>query len=124
MTYDEAINTIAERYTQGDFPGWTMTDPDCAQMRRDLGNGAYEFVELFAYHDGTVALHHEEIDLDDYEWEDVLHYGSFYHENEEELLLQPREILSEYVFEQTCSMERYGFTPDMFDEYLKIVKEG
>ena len=124
MTYDEAVNKIVECYRNGEFPGWTMTDPDCAQMRRDLGNGTYEFIELFSYTDRAVALYHEEIDLNDYELADVLFYGSFYHENQDELLGQPREILSEYMFEQTCSMEGYGFTPEMFDEYLKIVKEG
>lgn len=123
MTYDDAVNEIVERYRHGEFSGWTMTDADSAQMRRDKGNGEYEFIELFLLPDRFVALNHDWINLDDYEHEDIRFYCLPYHTDEAELFAQPREILSEYLFEQTGGMEFYGTANDTFKRYLKIVKE-
>lgn len=126
MTYNEAVNTILEYYMLGDFPGWTMTDPDSAQMRRITKDGRYEFVELLKTTDpdsNTVVFYHEFIDLEEYSEGDLWFYGSAYYENEEGLEAQGADIAAECMFEQTSTADAWGSPYDMLELYLRNVRE-
>lgn len=122
MTYDDAVNTIVERYRNGEFPGWTMTDPDSAQMRRDRGSGLYEFVELIDA--GDVLFSHDTIDLDNFTEKGLwAYFGSIYYENEHAFKNQGPEIAAECIFESARYCPSYGSPDEMLKLYLKIVKE-
>lgn len=125
MTYDDAVNKIVECYRNGEFPGWTMTDSDSAQMRR-VKDGRYEFVEML-YVNGTkntVAFYHEFIDLDDYTEGELWFYGSLYYADKEEFEGFGADIAAECVYEQTRSIDALGSPDKMLELYLKNVKEG
>ena len=66
MTYNEAVNIISEKYTLGNFPGWTMCDFDRAEMWRTAKDGRYEIVELMKLdEDGSnTAVSHTYFDPD------------------------------------------------------------
>lgn len=66
MTYNEAVNIIYEKYTLGNFPGWTMCDFDRAKMWRRAKDGRYEFVELVKLDedDSNTAVSHTYFDPD------------------------------------------------------------
>ena len=126
MTYNEAVSTILEYYMLGDFSGWTMTDPDSAQMRRITKDGRYEFVELRETTDpdsNTVVFYHEFIDLEDYSEGELWYYGSMYYANKEDFDEQGADIAAECVFEQTPTADAWGSPRDMLELYLRNVRE-
>ena len=126
MTYDEAVNTIVEYYMLGDFPGWTMTDTDSAQMRRIAKDGRYEFVELCdtTHPDSnTVVFYHEFIDLEDYSEGELWFYGSVYYETKEEFESLGADIAAECVFEETSTADAWGNPEDMLALYVKTAYE-
>ena len=122
MTYDDAVNTIYDHYLLGDFPGWTMTDPDSAQMRRITEDGQYEFVELIDA--GDVLFSHDTIDLDSFTEKGLwAYFGSMYYENEHAFKNQGPEIAAECIFESARYCPSHGSPDEMLELYLKIVKE-
>lgn len=126
MTYDEAVNTILEYYMLGDFPGWTMTDTDSAQMRRIVNDGRYEFVELLDTTDpdlNIVVFYHEIIDLEEYSEGELWFYGSMYYATKEDFEDQGADIAAECVFEQTSTSEAWGNPEDMLALYVKTARE-
>lgn len=124
MTYDEAVGTILEYYQLGDFSGWTMTDPDSAQMRRNCDDGRYEFIELTENWDGGAVIHHDTISLDDYSEGELWFFGSAYYETKEQFESQGADVMAECVFEQIYwNVEDYGDPGKMLNEYLEIVRE-
>ena len=124
MTYDEAVGTILVEYYQlGDFPGWTMTDPDSAQMRRNCDDGRYEFIELTENWDGGAVIHHDTFRLDDYSEGELWFFGSAYYETKEQFESQGADVIAECVFEQLYwNVEDYGEPRKMVDKYLEIVR--
>lgn len=125
MTYDDAVNKIVECYRNGEFPGWTMTDPDSAQMRRNCEDGHYEFVELTENWDGGAVIHHDTVSLDDFSEGELWFFGSAYYETKEQFESQGADVMAECVFEQKYwNVESYGNPQKMLKKYLKIVKEG
>lgn len=127
MNYDEAVSTIRERYIRGDFPGWTMTDPDSAQMRRITKDGRYEFVELRNTTDpdsNTVVFYHEFVDLKEHSEGELWFYGSAYYETKEEFESLGANIAAECVLEETSTADAWGNPEDMLTLYVKTAKEG
>ncbi len=123
MTYDEAVNTILEYYMLGDFPGWTMTDTDCAQMRRLNEERGYEFIQLTKNWDGSAIIHHDFIRLSDYPMEEQQDACSSYYNDLDFSGLEP-PIIAECIFEQTYwNVADYGEPRKMLNEYLEIVRE-
>ena len=121
MTYDEAVNTILEYYMLGDFPGWTMTDPDSAQMRRITKDGKFEFIDF-----QNLAIFHNVINLDDYSDGELWFYGSMYYDTPDEFEAQGAAIMAECVFEQTpanVSNDAEGDVMAMYKKYLAYVRE-
>lgn len=125
MTYDEVVNTILEYYMLGDFPGWTMTDTNNAQMRRVAKDGRYEFVELTdTYGDENIIIFsHLFINLEDYSEGELWHYGSMYYATKEDFEDQGADIVAECVFEQTINADAWGNPEDMLALYVKTARE-
>jgi len=125
MTYDDIVNKVVERYRNGEFPGWTMTDPDSAQMRKNCEDRRYEFVELTENWDGGVVIHHDTVSLDDFSEGELWFFGSVYYETKEQFESQGADVMAECIFEQNFwNVESYGNPQKMLNKYLKIVKEG
>lgn len=121
MTYDDAVNEIVERYIHEEFPGWTMTDSDSAQMRRMTKDGKFEFIDF-----QNLAIFHNVIDLSDYSDGELWFYGSMYYDTQDEFEAQGAEIMAECVFEQTPAdvfNNEEGDVMAMYKKYLKYVKE-
>ena len=121
MTYDEMVDGLVERYRNGEFPGWTMTDDDSAQMRRTLPDGGYEWIDTALYESGVV-LFYETFRFDDYSEDDWWFYGSAYYKKSE-LVALGTDIIAECIFEQTAYPQLCALPEEIMYEYLKIVKE-
>lgn len=123
MTYDEAVNRIAECYTLGDFATWVMTDDDTAQMRRARVDGRFEFIEMWEeYEDGSAVLFHEIIDLSSYSDKELRYYGSMYYASQEEFKRQGAEIMAECVYEQNREVCFYGSPDEVYTKYMEILE--
>lgn len=122
MTYDKMVEGLVEGYRNGEFPGWTMTDDESAQMRRILPDGRYEFVDTSPW-GSEVVLFHEVFSLDDYSEDELWYYGSSYYKNQNEFMALGADIIAECVFEQTAHPQLYVLSEAIVQEYLKIVKE-
>lgn len=120
--YDQLVNELVTMYQNGEFPGWIMTDDDGAQMRRDLPDGTYEFVDVGMLRTGLglhISVHHAIVDLNDYTQEELWEIGSMYYETEEEFIAQGRPIMAECVFE--CHSGTYwGGYDVMRKTYLEL----
>lgn len=121
MTYDEMVNELVKRYRNGEFPGWTMTDDESAQMRRTLPDGRYEWIDTALY-DSGVVLSYETFSLDDYSEDEWWFYGSAYYKKSE-LVALGADIIAECVFEQTAHPQLCALPEKIMQEYLKIVRE-
>lgn len=124
MRCDALINKLVAMYRSGEFPGWTMTDDDCAQLRRDIRSGKYEFVDVGLKRSGCdtdIAVYHAIIDLDDYTRDELWEIGQMYYETEEEFLEQGDAIVAECVFENE-SETYWGCEEIILKTYLDIVK--
>lgn len=122
MTYDEMVAGLVQRYHNGEFPGWTMTDDDYAQMRRTLPDGRYEFIDTAPWGSECV-LFHEVFSLDDYSDGELWFYGSAYYKNQDEFMGLGADIMAECVFEQTAHPQLCALPEKIMQEYLKIIKE-
>ena len=124
MDFDGIVNKLVAMFRNGEFPGWTMTDDDCAQLRRDIRSGKYEFVDIGLKRTGfktDVAVFHGIIDLDDYTHEELWEIGQMYYETEEEFFGQGDAIVAECVFENE-SESYWGGEEIILKTYLDIVK--
>lgn len=122
MTYDKMVNELVECYRNGEFPGWTMTDDEYAQMRRTLPDGRYEFIDTAPWRPEAI-LFHEVFSLEDYSDGELWFYGCPYYKNQDEFMALGADIIAECVFEQTASPQMCDLPEDILQEYLKIVKE-
>jgi len=100
MTNDEAINNILSLCENGTYHEWTVTDPDCLQMRRNLPSGEYQFIELWDCPTGGAIVVSSTIDLSDYSEGELWFYGSPYYESQADFEAQGADIAAECVFEQ------------------------
>ena len=121
MTYDEMVDGLVERYRNGEFPGWTMTDDESAQMRRMLPDGRYEWIDTALYESGAV-LFFETFSLDDHSEDEWFFYGSAYYKKSE-LVALGADIIAECIFEQRAYPQLCVVPDVILQEYLKIVKE-
>lgn len=122
--YDALVNELVSMYFQKQFPGWTMTDEDCAQLRRQKDNTSYEFVDVGIRRGATdtyVAVHHGIVDLNDYTREELWEIGRMYYENEVEFFSQGDAIIAECVFE-TLHDTYWGGSDVILRQYLEIAK--
>ena len=122
MTYDKMVGGLVERYHNGEFPGWTMTDDESAQMRRMLPDGRYEWIDT-APCGSEGVLFHEVFSLDDYSDGELWFYGSAYYDNQDEFMGLGADIMAECVFEQIAHPQLCVLPEKIMQEYLKIVRE-
>lgn len=63
------VDSMLKEAIELGLSNWIVTDPDCAQMRRQIGvedRGVYELMQVNSLPDGTCGLSIGEIDFDDY----------------------------------------------------------
>lgn len=105
MKYDDFINQIVRLYNAGIFPGWTMTDNDCAQMRR-AEYGGYTFIEFRQNYDDDeqAIMVRGFVDSSYYSDGELAYYAAPYgYDDIDEV---PVEILCECVFEEDTGTHR------------------
>ena len=63
------VDSVLKEAIQLGLSSWIVTDPDCAQVRRQVGfegRGIFELMQVDSLPDGTYTLSVGEIDFDDY----------------------------------------------------------
>jgi hypothetical protein len=121
VTYDDVINTLAQRYANGEFSQWVMTDSDHAQMRCNRPDGLMEFIELYPIGYVRTGVTYQLLDPKEYTDDDLWCYGSVYYTDRKEFDALPLEIKMECVFEATGGFDRIGTPEESMKSWLKFV---
>lgn len=84
---------------------WILTDPDCSQYGKQLGDFSWSYIEVRLLGNGEYAVSHAVIDLQDYSLDEWEKYINGYYDSIEEVvsnygLRKALQIIAECVFEQ------------------------